>query len=73
MINTSQSVGSSFAEIDAAFAAGTQIAIAPTIPASSFALIGQTLPIVRNVIIHHSQSGVSTYEIIRITFSAASS
>jgi hypothetical protein len=75
IINTSQSLGSSFAAIDTAYlAGGTPVAIGTTIDESAFSLLPSgtvKLPVVRNVIIVHTVSGVSAYEVIRITFSAA--
>ncbi len=77
IINTSQSLGGSFAAIDAAYlAGGTPVAVTASIAASAFSLAPGAgtvhLPIVRNVIVAHTVSGVSSYEVIRITFNAAS-
>jgi hypothetical protein len=62
--------GSTFAEIDATYAAGTKVAVATSISASSFLNVGDQLPTVRTVIISHTVSGVVAYEAIHITFNA---
>jgi len=59
---------STYAEIDAFYGLGAPTAIAP-IDASEFNLTG-TLPLVRNVIISHTEEGVRSYEVIRVTFSS---
>jgi hypothetical protein len=62
------SVGATFGAVDAAYAAGTAVAIATSIPAASFLTAGDQLPSTRTVIISHTVSGVVAYEAIQITF-----
>jgi len=64
-------LGSSFAEIDSAYKAGTPAALGASIDATAFGLVGATLPTVRNVIIVHTVSGVNAYQVIRVTFNPA--
>ncbi len=81
VINTDQMLGGSFAAVDAAYlAGGTPVTVAGSIDWSAFSLFqtladggvtGVQLPTVRNVIIVHTVSGVSSYEVIRITFNNA--
>jgi hypothetical protein len=76
VINTNQTLGATFAIIDAAYlAGGTPVTVAGSIAASAFTLDpgggSVTLPTIRNVIIAHTVSGVTSYEVIRITFNAA--
>lgn len=74
VVNTNQTLGATFAIIDAAYAAGTAVAYptdpANLIPADSFTLVGVTLPVIRNIIVIHEVSGVESYEVIRVTFNA---
>jgi hypothetical protein len=71
VVNTNASLGSDFADIDAAYAAGTPAAVAATIPAASFSLGGTTLPEHRNIIILHASNGVKAYQVVTITFNVA--
>jgi hypothetical protein len=64
------SIGTSFAEADAAYGAGTKVDMASTIPAASFLSGGDSLPASRTLIISHTVEGVRAYEVVRITFSA---
>jgi hypothetical protein len=61
-------VGATFAAVDAAYAAGTKVAIATSIAAASFLTAGDQLPATRAVIISHTVSGVVAYEAVQITF-----
>lgn len=69
---TDNSLGSSFAEIDAAYEAGTPVAFSDVAPISidAFDLEGQTLDITKALILSHTENGVAAYEVIRITFKA---
>ncbi len=63
-----------FADLDAAFLAGTPQSLAganPTIPASDLGLGGLDLsaPRYRNIIVAHTQNGTRSYQVFRITFS----
>ncbi len=73
VVDVNQSLGSTFAAIDTAYGAGTPVAVAATIPAASFTLGSATLPTVRNVIVLHTANFVKSYQVIRITFTAATS
>jgi hypothetical protein len=70
VISESTTLGSAFADIDAEYALGTPAAVDASIAISAFDLGGKTLPALRNLIILHTESGVSAYEVIRITFAA---
>jgi len=64
-----------YAEVDAAYLAGTAVAITgadPSIDAASFDLVGLDLstPQVRTVIVSHTESGVRSYELLVVTFNA---
>jgi hypothetical protein len=64
-----------FAEIDAAYAAGTPVAIGganPQINASAFSLVGVdlTTSAVRTILIKRVVSGVSAYQTFKVTFAA---
>jgi hypothetical protein len=63
-----------YAEIDAAFAAGTKHALVLEIPAADFTLVGTDLTAtqVRTLIIANTQDGVASYEAFAITFRPAS-
>lgn len=74
-VSTNQSLGTSFAAIDAEYklaaddaGIGTPTTMAALIPVSDFGLVTYTLPVVRTVIIAHTEHGVNAYEVIRITF-----
>lgn len=71
VVSSNALLGSSFADIDAEFALGNAAALGAPLPASAFDLEGATLPAVRNLIMVHTVSGVSAYEVIRITFQGA--
>lgn len=62
-----------YAELDAAYIAGTDVAIAATIPASAFTLVGEdlTTPQIRTLIIANTESGVASYQSFEITFNPA--
>ena len=62
-----------YAELDAAFIAGTDAALALAIPAADFTLVGEdlTTPKVRTLIVANSLSGVTSYEAFEITFHPA--
>lgn len=70
VISTNQSLGSTFAAMDAEYALGTPAAVAASIAVSDFALVGETLPKIRNLILTHTVSGVTAYRVIQITFNA---
>jgi hypothetical protein len=65
VISHDQSLGSTFADIDAAYSAGEAATLSETIDMGAFGLT--QLPTVRNLIISHTESGVTAYEVIRIT------
>ncbi|MDP9034557.1 MAG: hypothetical protein M3O50_07095 [Myxococcota bacterium] len=71
VVDANQSLGSTFAAIDTAYGAGTPVAVAATIPVASFTLGSATLPTVRNLIVLHTANNVKAYQIVRITFTAA--
>jgi len=62
-----------YAQLDAAFLAGSQVAVASTIPASSFTLEDTDLTDnqVRTVIIANTSNGVRSYQAFQITFHPA--
>ncbi len=62
-----------YAELDGAYLAGEEQAVAPTIPAVDFALIGDDLstPQKRTLIVAAAASGVRSYQAFEITFHAA--
>jgi hypothetical protein len=70
VISSNQSLGSSYAAIDAEYALGTPASVGASIAISAFGLGGATLPTVRNLIISHTVSGVTAYEVIRVSFAA---
>lgn len=72
VVDNNQSLGATFDAIDTAYDAGTPAAVGATIPAASFTLVGETLPVVRNIIVLHATSGVKSYQVIRVTFNGAS-
>jgi hypothetical protein len=56
-------------DITTAFSGGTALSgTPPSVAASVFALTGNTLPLVRTLIVRHTVSGVSAYETFKITF-----
>jgi hypothetical protein len=59
-----------FAEVDSLFSAGTKIIMNRVIPGSGFLRVGDDLsaPLSRTAILHHEVSGVSSYQIFKITF-----
>jgi hypothetical protein len=71
VIDNDPALGPSFASIDAAFAAGDPVPVAASIPAEGLGLVGETLPMVINVIILHAADGVKAYQVIRVTIAAA--
>jgi hypothetical protein len=71
VVSSNGSLGSTFAAVDAEFLDGTPQALEATIPASDLGLNGAELPAVRSLIIAHTVSGVTAYQVIRITFNAA--
>jgi hypothetical protein len=71
VIDNDPALGSSFGSIDAAFAAGSPLPVAATIPAENLGLVGETLPTVLNVIILHTADGVKAYQVIRVTIATA--
>jgi hypothetical protein len=68
VVSTDQSLGSTFEQVDEAYAQGTKYAVAASIEISAFTLVGQTLPKKRNLVISHAVDGVNAYQVIRITF-----
>ncbi len=66
VINNNQSLGSTFADVDAAYSASSPATLGATIGMGAFGLT--QLSSVRNLIISHTESGVTSYEVIRITF-----
>lgn len=62
-----------YAELDAAYIAATEVAIAGTIPAAAFTLVGEdlTVPKKRTLIIANTESGVASYQSFEITFNPA--
>lgn len=62
-----------YGEIDEAYLAGVPAAFTTTIPASAFTLVGEdlTVPDIRTLILAHTVSGVSSYQVFEITFQAA--
>jgi hypothetical protein len=73
VVDTNQSLGATFAAIDTAYGLGTPVAVATTIAVASFTLGAATLPTIRNVIVLHTANSVKSYQVIRITFTAATS
>lgn len=73
VIDSDETLDSSFAAIDDAYTSGIPVEVNTTIRVESFELIGQTLPAVRNLIVLHSADGVKTYQVLRITFSTGTS
>lgn len=71
VVSANQALGSTFAAIDAEYALGTPAALGASIAASELGLEGATLPTVRNLIVVHTVSGVSAYQVIRVTFNPA--
>ncbi len=70
-----------FAQVDATFTAdaaldgglgAVTITSDPSVPAASFSLDGQTLPVVRTVILRHITSNVPAYQLVTVTFNPAS-
>jgi hypothetical protein len=62
-----------FTEYDAAYNAGSAVAISganPAVPASSMLAAGVQLPATRTVIVRRSDNGVIAYQAIKITFNA---
>jgi len=68
VVSSSQSLGSTFADVDAAFSGGEAATLGATIDIAAFGLGSAQLPTVRNLIISHTDSGVTAYEVIRVTF-----
>ena len=68
VVDTRQDLGWSFAAIDAAYSAGAAATLGATI--SDLGLAGTTLPVLRNVIILHTENGVKSYQVLRVTFNA---
>ncbi len=69
LIDARQDLGWSFGAVDAAYTAGAPAPLDATI--SEFGLAGATLPTLRNVIILHTQNGVKSYQVLRVTFNAS--
>jgi hypothetical protein len=69
LVDTRQDLGWSFAAVDAAYTAGAPAPLGATI--AEFGLAGTTLPTLRNVIILHTQNGVRSYQVLRVTFNAS--
>lgn len=70
---TDLSSSPSYADIDAAYLAGTESSLSgsnPTIPAADFALVSEDLssPVLRSLIIAKTDNGNRAYEVITITF-----
>jgi hypothetical protein len=64
-------VGSGYDEVEAAFIAGTPAAVPGTIAAADFMVSGDvTVSVVRTLIISNTVSGVTSYQVFAITFSA---
>jgi hypothetical protein len=63
---------STYEELDTAYlGGGAPTAVAATIAASKFDLVGDTLPEVRTVIIARIENGVNSYQSFEVTFNAA--
>jgi hypothetical protein len=63
-----------YADIDAAFLAGSPAAVPATIAAADFMLVGDDLtgtPQVRTLIIANTESGVASYQVFEISFTEA--
>jgi hypothetical protein len=62
-----------FAELDAAYIAGTDAALTATLPAADFTLVGEDLstPKLRTLIIANTENNVAAYQAFEITFHPA--
>jgi hypothetical protein len=63
----------SYEDVEALFSGASSTAIAgadPSIGVASFGLSGQTLPVVRTLIIRHMESGVASFQTFKVTFNA---
>ncbi|MDP9036403.1 MAG: hypothetical protein M3O50_16505 [Myxococcota bacterium] len=69
VVDTHQDLGWSFGAVDAVYTAGAPAPLGAIM--SELGLVGATLPTLRNVIILHTQNGVRSYEVLRVTFNAS--